>query len=155
MNMRCTARLKFDAIQVAKIAIYTAFICNFRFRFTHTFLSQKIFMHFLVTKRFCAHFFLSPTRFTVFFAKTIYALRPESFCALKVAIRKVQTFWASAAKDPSILKHKPFLARTAPSNKTPTSLPSTYKVSEMENFKFLMKQRLDTMKQHCEILRIV
>ena len=57
MNMRCTARLKFDAIQVAKIAIYTAFICNFRFRFTHTFLSQKIFMHFLVTKRICAHFF--------------------------------------------------------------------------------------------------
>ena len=34
-----------------------------------------------------AHFFV---------AKTIYALRPESFCALKVAIRKVQTFWASA-----------------------------------------------------------
>ena len=31
-----------------------------------------------------------------FVAKTIYALRPESFCALKVAIRKVQTFWASA-----------------------------------------------------------
>ena len=30
-----------------------------------------------------------------FVAKTIYALRPESFCALKVAIRKVQTFWAS------------------------------------------------------------
>ena len=25
----------------------------------------------------------------------IYALRPESFCALKVAIGKVQTFWAS------------------------------------------------------------
>ena len=31
-----------------------------------------------------------------FVAKTISALRPESFCALKVAIRKVQTFWASA-----------------------------------------------------------
>ena len=28
--------------------------------------------------------------------KTIYALRPESFCALNFAIRKVQTFWASA-----------------------------------------------------------
>ena len=27
--------------------------------------------------------------------KTIYALCPESFCALKVAIRKIQTFWAS------------------------------------------------------------
>ena len=29
--------------------------------------------------------------------KTIYALRPESFCALKVAILKVQTFWASGS----------------------------------------------------------
>ena len=46
-------------------------------RFTHIFLSQKEFTH------------------TFFVAKTIYALRPESFCALKVAIWKVQTFWAS------------------------------------------------------------
>ena len=30
-----------------------------------------------------------------FVAKTIYTLRRENFCALKVAIRKVQTFWAS------------------------------------------------------------
>ena len=96
MNMRWTARLKFDARQVAKNAIYTAFICNFRFRFTHTFLSQKIFMHFLVTKRICAHFFFREHGLR-FFAKTINALRPESFCALKVPIRKVQTFWASGA----------------------------------------------------------
>ena len=95
MNRRYTARLKFDARQVAKNAIYTAFICNFRFQFTHTFLSQKLFMHFFVTKRIYAHFFLSWTRFTRFFAKMISALRQESFCALKVAIRKVQTFWAS------------------------------------------------------------
>ena len=33
---------------------------------------------------------------TFFVAKTIYALLPESFCALNFAIRKVQTFWASA-----------------------------------------------------------
>ena len=33
---------------------------------------------------------------TFFVAKTIYALRPESFCALNFAIWKVQTFWASA-----------------------------------------------------------
>ena len=32
-----------------------------------------------------------------FCRETIYALRPESFCPLKVAIRKVQTFWASGA----------------------------------------------------------
>ena len=52
----------------------------------HLFLSQKEF----------THVFLSRKRFTRFFvAKTIYALRPESFCALEVAIRKVQTFWAS------------------------------------------------------------
>ena len=53
-----------------------------------------------------------------------------------------------SVKDSSILKHKPSLAKA-------TSLPSTYKVSEIENFKSLMKQRLDTMKQQCEILRIV
>ena len=53
---------------------------------THTFLLQKQFTHTL----------LSQKRFTRFFgANTIYALRPESFCALKVAILKVQTFWAS------------------------------------------------------------
>ena len=41
--------------------------------------------------------YLSQKRFTHFFvAKTIYTLRPESFCALNFAIRKVQTFWASA-----------------------------------------------------------
>ena len=43
--------------------------------------------------------FMSQKRVTHFFdalsQKTIYALRPESFCALNVAIRKVQTFWAS------------------------------------------------------------
>ena len=96
MNMRCTAYLKFDAKKVAKNAIYTAFICNFCFRFTHTFLSQKLFMHFFVTKRICAHFFFREHGLHIFFAKTIDALRPESFCALKVAIWKVQTFWASA-----------------------------------------------------------
>ena len=30
-----------------------------------------------------------------FVAKTIDALRPESFRALKFAIRKIETFWAS------------------------------------------------------------
>ena len=87
--MWCTARLKFDARQVAKNAIYTAFICNFRFRFTHTFLSQKLFMHFFVTKRICAHFFCREHGLRVFFAKMIYTLRPETICAFKFAIRKV------------------------------------------------------------------
>ena len=75
--------------------------------FEHTcFVAKMIYTHFLcyknylctffVTKRICAHFFLLQKRFRCFFvAKTIYAHRPESFCALKVAIRKVQTFWAS------------------------------------------------------------
>ena len=50
---------------------------------------------FLARKQF-TRLFLSRKRFTHFFVvKTIYALRPESVCALKVAIRKVQTFWAS------------------------------------------------------------
>ena len=53
-------------------------------------------MHFFVTKRFYAPFFCRENDLRAFFvAKTIYALRPESFCSLKVAIRKIQTFWAS------------------------------------------------------------
>ena len=74
--------------------------------FEHTcFDAKTIYTHFFVAKKF-THTFLSQKQFTRFFcrenalrtffvAKTIYALRPESFCALKVAIRKVQTFWAS------------------------------------------------------------
>ena len=63
---------------------------------THTFLLQKLFEHiFLLQKQF-THTLWLRKRFTRFFvAKTIYALRLESFCVLKVAIRKVQTFWAS------------------------------------------------------------
>ena len=60
-------------------------------------LLQKLFMHFFVTKEFAHTFFCRENDLRVFFvAKTIYALRPDSFCTLKVAIRKVQTFWASA-----------------------------------------------------------
>ena len=60
------------------------------------FLSQKLFMHFFVTKRIYAYFLCRENNLHAFFvAKKIYALRPESFCALKGAIRKVQTFWAS------------------------------------------------------------
>ena len=52
----------------------------------HLFLSQKEF----------THVFYRENDLRVFFvAKMIYALRPESYCALEVAIRKVQTFWAS------------------------------------------------------------
>ena len=50
--------------------------------------------------------FMSRKRFTHFFdafvAKTIYALRPESFCALKSADWKVLTFFASV-----VLVHAP------------------------------------------------
>ena len=45
----------------------------------------------------------------VFVAKTINALRPESFCVLKVAIRKVQTFGTSALyilKEMKIMKKR-------------------------------------------------
>ena len=56
--------------------------------------------------------FMSRKRFTHFFdafvAKTIYALRPESFCALTVAIWKVQTFWASAFIMNSYIVHPMF-----------------------------------------------
>ena len=56
-------------------------------------------MHFFVTKRIYAYFFYRENDLCVFFvAKTIYAIRPESFCAL-VAIRKLQTFWASGLSE--------------------------------------------------------
>ena len=65
--------------------------------YTHFFVAKTIYALFCHKKNLCT-LFLSRTRFTrFFFAKMIYALRPESFCALKVAIRKVQTFWASGA----------------------------------------------------------
>ena len=59
--------------------------------YAHFFVAKTIYALFCHKKNLCT-LFLSRTQFTRFFAKTIYALRPESFCALKVAIRKVQTF---------------------------------------------------------------
>ena len=60
------------------------------------FVAKTINAPFFVTKRIYARFFIAKTIYAFFFvAKMIYALRPESFCALEVAIRKVQTFWAS------------------------------------------------------------
>ena len=53
-------------------------------------------MYFLSQK----HFICSEKPFTHFFVvETIYAPRPESFCTLNFAIRKVQTFWVSAVFD--------------------------------------------------------
>ena len=51
-----------------------------------------------------AHFFVANTINTLFCRKNVLStlvllqkrFRPESFCALKVSIRKVQTFWADA-----------------------------------------------------------
>ena len=65
---------------------------------THTFLLQKWFEHtFLLQKQF-THVFLSWKRLTRFFVAKWLTHRPEFFCALKVTIRKVQTFWASAGQ---------------------------------------------------------
>ena len=65
-----------------------------------------------------AHFFCGKNDLRAFFvAKTIYALRPESFCALKVAIWKVQTFWASGWGTSQILsgwKHRSCLSHKSP-----------------------------------------
>ena len=53
-------------------------------------------MHLFCHKKNLRTFFYRENDLRVFFvAKMIYALRPESFCALEVAIRKVETFWAS------------------------------------------------------------
>ena len=61
------------------------------------FVAKTINAPFLSQKEFTHVFFVAKTIYAFFFvAKTIYALCPESFCALKVAIRKVQTFCASA-----------------------------------------------------------
>ena len=61
------------------------------------FVAKTINAPFFVTKRIYARFFYRENDLRVFFvAKMIYALRAESFYALEVAIRKVQTFWASA-----------------------------------------------------------
>ena len=60
----------------------------------HFFVQIKLMHTFFVAKMIWGHFFIAKTIYAHFFvAKTIYTLRPESFCALKVAIRKVQTFW--------------------------------------------------------------
>ena len=56
-------------------------------RHLFTFCMYLSFTHFICRQKPSMHFFV---------AKTIYALRAESFCALNLAIRKVQTFWASA-----------------------------------------------------------
>ena len=93
--------------------------------FTHTFLSQKRFMHTSMSWKQFTHTFLSQNDFLTLFCresglrtfycecflrtlfchkkiysffvtKTIYALRLESFCLLKFAIPKAQTFLASA-----------------------------------------------------------
>ena len=81
--------------------INTGFLLQKRFVQT-CFVAKTIYTHFFVTKTIYALFchkknlrilFCHENDLRAFFvAKTIYALRPESFCALKVAIRKVKTF---------------------------------------------------------------
>ena len=67
--------------------------------YTHFFLLQRLLMHLFCHKNNLSMFFCLENDLRVFFvAKTIYALRPESYCALEVAIWKVQTFWASGVR---------------------------------------------------------
>ena len=88
---------------VAK-TIYTLYLSR-EMVYAHFFVAKTIYALFCHKKNLCT-LFLSRTRFTRFFAKTIYASRPESFCALKVAIRIVQTFWVSdSAPDKVLLIH--------------------------------------------------
>ena len=79
--------------------IYVFFCCENNLR--TFFLSRKEFMRFFVAKTINTHFFCRKNNTRAFFVpKMLFALRPESFCALKVAIWKVQTFWASAGALP-------------------------------------------------------
>ena len=58
---------------------------------------------------------------TFIVTKTIYALCPESFCALNFAIQKIQTFWASGGQvafcNPNRKQDCP-LQKASQSNKT-------------------------------------
>ena len=62
---------------------------------TRFFVAKTIYALFLSQKEFTHTFFVAKTIYGFFVAKPIYALHPDSLCALKVAIRKVQTFWAT------------------------------------------------------------
>ena len=52
-------------------------------------------------------FFCRGTIYALYWSrKTIYALRPESFCASNFAIQKVQTFWASEGMLSDLVKRR-------------------------------------------------
>ena len=92
------AKMIYAHFFVAKMIWAHLFCCKDDLH-TLFFVAKTINAPFFVTKRIYAHFFIAKTIYAFFFvAKMIYALRPESFCALEVAIRKVQTFWASALR---------------------------------------------------------
>ena len=78
-----------------KLQFYVLFLS--RKLLTHTFLLQIQSTHTFCCKNDLSTLVLLQKQFThtFFVAKTIYLLRLESFWALKVAIRKVQIFWAS------------------------------------------------------------
>ena len=57
------------------------------------FVAETISANFFVAKMIYAHFFVTKTISSPFFvAKTIFALCPESFCAYKLAIKKIQSY---------------------------------------------------------------
>ena len=79
----------------------------------HFFVTKMIWAHFLFAKMIWAYFFVAKIYLCPFLSQKEIAhtfcrenaLHPESFCALKVAIRKVQTFCASVAHDAIFLKN--------------------------------------------------
>ena len=82
----------FDARQVAKIALYTAFICNVCFQFTHIFLSQKnIYALFGHKKNLRTLFFLR-TRFTFFSRKRLTHCVRKVFARWKLPSGKFRLF---------------------------------------------------------------
>ena len=54
-------------------------------------------MYFFVAKTIYELYLLQKTFYAFFVVQAIHVFRPESFRALNFAIRKVRTFWASAA----------------------------------------------------------
>ena len=92
MNMRCTACLKFDARQIEKNAIYTALICNFCFRFTHTFCRKNYLCTFLSQKEFAHTFFVANTVYAFFLQKRFTHFVRKVFARWKLPSGKFRLF---------------------------------------------------------------
>ena len=97
-----------DGFQTVRMVLKLSGRCHIIFKTKREMITQfdmlrEIFTHFLYVAREVYAFFWHVA------AKWIRALRPESFCAWKAAIRKVLDFCASATHPPKTHLHKTHL----------------------------------------------